>query len=157
MDARLKRIMGRFHPDGLCDQYFEQYKFENGEKQLLEIINKIESSPKVNDYISNCLNSRIFPSPKGLEVLMNTITYFMFSKEETLCLGALATFYLWKTNYIQSLGIDDVLEQESVEKPLAEICAELIYNCSINKYNKSDNFFLRFFKRITIIDRENPE
>ena len=85
---------------------------------------------------------------------MNTINYFLFSKEETLCLGGLATFILWRDRFMSKERVSDVLKQEKNDLLLTPVCSELIYNCSVNKINQSDNFFLRFQKRIIRIVRE---
>ena len=78
----------------------------------------------------------------------------MFSKEETLCLGGLATFIIWRNRFMIKEDVFDALEQEKIDHLFTPICSELINNCSINKYNKLDNFFLRFQKRIFKIAKE---
>ena len=140
--------MLNFTSDALANIFLEQYQFEIGEKKCIEIVRKVEDSEKVNQYIKNIINGDLKPSPKGLMILMNTISYFMFAKEETLCLGGLATFSLWKShcgaikNYFDDGNLED-----------ARICADFIMECSKNKYNKSDNFFTRFFRKIDEIGR----
>ena len=85
---------------------------------------------------------------------MNTVSYFMFSKEETLCLGALATFVLWRNRWMIKNNIWDVLEQEEIDNTLIEICVQLIDNCKVNKYNKLNNFFIRFERKIVLLARQ---
>lgn len=153
-DYQAIKYMCLFTPEGLANQFMEQYQFEYGQKKVIEIVRKIENSEKVNEYLYNILTDNIKPSAKGLEILMNTISYFMFSKEETLCLGALATFILWRNRYMIQKDIYDALEQEEIDLQLTPICVELLNNCSKNKYNKFDNFFLRFQKRIFKIAQE---
>ena len=154
LDYNTIKYMNLFTPEALANEFMEQYQYEFGQKKVIEIVRKIEDSDKVNDYLNKILSDNIKPSAKGLETLMNTISYFMFSKEETLCLGGLATFILWRNRFIIKEDIFDAIEQENIDHYLAPICSELINNCSINKYNKSDNFFLRFQKRIIKIARE---
>jgi NADH:ubiquinone oxidoreductase subunit E len=154
LDYNTIKYMNLFTPEALANEFMEQYQYEFGQKKVIEIVRKIEDSDKVNDYLNSILSDRIKPSAKGLETLMNTISYFMFSKEETLCLGGLATFIIWRNRFMVNEDIFDALEQEKIDHLLTPICSELINNCSINKYNKSDNFFLRFQKRIFKIARE---
>ncbi len=154
LDYNTIKYMNLFTPEALANEFMEQYQYEFGQKKVVEIVRKIEDSDKVNYYLNNILSDNIKPSAKGLETLMNTISYFMFSKEETLCLGGLATFILWRNRYMNKENIFDVLEQEEIDVLLTPICSQLINNCSINKYNKSDNFFLRFQKRIIKTVRE---
>ena len=146
--------MNLFTPDALANEYIEQYAYEHGQKKAIKIIRKVEDSVKVKHYLNSIVHDTLKPSAKGLETLMNTINYFMFSKEETLCLGGLATFVLWRDRFMSKERVSDVLEQEKIDHLLTPICSELIYNCSVNKINQSDNFFLRFQKRIIRIVRE---
>lgn len=154
LDYQAIKFMSLFTPEALTNQFMEQYQYEYGQKKVIEIVRKVDDSEKVNSYLSSILTDNIRPSAKGLETLMNTISYFMFSKEETLCLGGLATFILWRNKFMIRENIYDAIEQEIIDRDLTPICVSLINNCSINKYNKSDNFFLRFEKRIFKIARE---
>jgi hypothetical protein len=153
-DGRIIEIMLEFTPEALAGEFAELYKFEHGEKKVIEIIRKVENSKKVQQYLNNILSQGIKPSAKGLETLMNTISYFMFSKEETLCLGGLSCFILWRNKWMILNNIWDVTEQQSIDEQLVTICVDLINNCSANKYNKYDNFFLRFERKIAAIARE---
>lgn len=147
-------ILLHFSPDALTEIYLEQYKYEFGEKKLREVIEKIEYSPKVNDFITTLIQRNFNPKAKEIEILMNTISYFMFSKEETLCLGGLATIVLWQNKRIIYNGVQNEEENNEFENKVTQICVSLISNCSQNKYNKSNNFFQRFIKKINIIGRE---
>ena len=146
--------MNLFIPNALVNEYIEQYAYEYGQKKVIKIIRKVEDSVKVKHYLNSIVHDTLKPSAKGLETLMNTINYFLFSKEETLCLGGLATFVLWRDRFMSEERVFDVLEQEKNDQLLTPICSELIYNCSVNKINQSNNFFLRFEKRIIRIVRE---
>ena len=146
--------MNLFTPNALANEYIEQYAYEYGQKKVIKIIRKVEDSVKVKHYLNSIVHDSLKPSAKGLETLMNTINYFLFSKEETLCLGGLATFVLWRDRFMSKERVSDVLKQEKNDLLLTPVCSELIYNCSVNKINQSDNFFLRFQKRIIRIVRE---
>jgi len=152
-DTDIVEIMLRFTPEGLSKQFMEQYQFEYGEKKVIEIVRKVEGAKSVQDYLNGLLSKNIKPSAKGLEILMNTISYFTFSKEETLCLGGLACFVMWRNQWMYHNNISDIIEQEAIDEELITICVQLINSCSQNKYNKSDNFFTRFRRRIGNIAR----
>ena len=147
-DGRINEIMVQFTPEALSSQFMVQYQFEYGEKKVIEIVRKVEGAKNVQDYLNRLLSEKIKPSAKGLEVLMNTISYFTFSKEETLCLGGLACFMMWRNRWMYYNDISDLMEEEAIDKELVIICVQLINNCSANKYNKLDNFFARFQRRI---------
>lgn len=154
IDAGILQTMSRFTPEALATQFMEQYQFEYGEKKVLEIVRKVEYSEKVQQYLNSILSEDIKPSAKGLERVMNSMSYFMFSKEETLCLGGLACFILWRNRWMIKNNIYDVLEQEAIDETLISTCVQFIDNCSTNKYNKNNNFFMRFERRIVDIARE---
>lgn len=154
MDARIKEIMLMFTPEALSTQFMELYQYEYGEKKIIEIIHNVENNEKIQQYLNNILNNDLKPTAKELEILMNTVSYFMFSKEETLCLGALATFVLWRNRWMIKNNIWDVLEQEEIDNTLIEICVQLINNCKVNKYNKLNNFFIRFERKIVLLARQ---
>lgn len=154
MDARIKEIMLMFTPEALSTQFMELYQYEYGEKKIIEIIHNVENNERIQQYLNNILNNDLKPTAKELEILMNTVSYFMFSKEETLCLGALATFILWRNRWMIKNNIWDVLEQEEIDNTLIEICVQLIDNCKVNKYNKLNNFFIRFERKIVLLARQ---
>lgn len=154
MDARIKEIMLMFTPEALSTQFMELYQYEYGEKKIIEIIHNVENNEKIQQYLNNILNNDLKPTAKELEILMNTVSYFMFSKEETLCLGALTTFVLWRNRWMIKNNIWDVLEQEEIDNTLIEICVQLIHNCKVNKYNKLNNFFIRLERKIVLLARQ---
>lgn len=154
MDARIKKIMLMFTPEALSTQFMELYQYEYGEKKIIEIIHNVENNEKIQQYLNNILNNDLKPTAKELEILMNTVSYFVFSKEETLCLGALATFVLWRNRWMIKNNIWDVLEKEEIDNKLIEICVQLIDNCKVNKYNKLNNFFIRFERKIVLLARQ---
>ncbi len=155
LDYTIIEKMRKFTSVALADVFFEQYKYEYGERKTVEIIHKVEDSEKVQNYLQSIILRDIKPSAKGLETLMNTISYFMFSKEETLCLGGLACFVLWRNKWMIHNDVFDALEQIEIDKTHVDICIELINNCSTNKYNKYNNFFYRFQTKIVQICRED--
>jgi hypothetical protein len=154
IDARIKEVMLMFTPEALSTQFMELYQYEYGEKKIIEILHNVENNDKIQKYINSNLINDLKPTAKELEILMNTVSYFMFSKEETLCLGALATFVLWRNRWMIKNNIWDVLEQEEIDNKLIEICVQLIDNCKVNKYNKLNNFFIRFERKIVLIARQ---
>ena len=153
LDGGILRDMLKFTPDGLINEFWEQYKYEYGEKKAIEIVRKVEDSDKIQQYLQFILNDDIKPSPKGLERVMNSTSYFMFSKEETLCLGGLTCFLMWRNRWMIKNNVSGALEKERIDHQIVNICVEFIDNCSINKYAKYDNFFLRFQRRIVKLER----
>ena len=143
-----------FTPEALIEHFASHYEFEYGGKKIIEIVEKVESSEKIRDYLIQILREGVSPSPKGLELVMNTNNYFMFSKEETLCLGGLICFLKWRNLFFAQNDFDVFGTEEIDLIKFTPICAEFIRLCERNKYNKSDNFFLRFQKKINLLNRK---
>jgi hypothetical protein len=147
-------VIQNFTADALTEVYIDIYKYEYGEKKAREVIAKIEGSNKINQYISALLIKNVTPSVKGIQTLMNSIAYFIFSKEETLCLGGLATIILWRNMWIIH---NDVSDNETIiedfDSRVVTICIALIEDCSKNKFNKGDSFFTKFYRKIDQIGR----
>ncbi len=141
--------MLKFEPGRLCNIFCEEFIKEYGENKSKEIVYKIEDSEKVIYYLDQILNKNIKPSPEGLGTLLNTITYFIFSKAETLCMGGLAIMTRWKVR-----AIDDKYNDIFSKDEIVEICADFIILCSKLKMFKSSNTFQHFFNRIDQIGRE---
>lgn len=149
MTSSTYNTMLKFEPGRLNDIFCEEFIKEYGENKLKEIVYKIEDSEKVNYYLNQILNENIKPSPQGLGTLLNSITYFIFSKAETLCMGGLAIMTLWKAK-----AIDDQYNDIFTKDEIVEICADYIILCSKLKMFKSNNTFQHFFNRIDQIGRE---
>ncbi|MBX2897561.1 MAG: hypothetical protein KF763_19125 [Cyclobacteriaceae bacterium] len=150
MDKFTLTAMQNFTPDALTEIYINLYNYEYGEKKVREVISKVEGSDKINKYISILLISNKRPSIKDIETLLNSISYFIFSKEETLCLGGLATIILWRNFWIaRNGGFDNATED--FDSQALTICIALIEDCYKNKFNKGENFFTRFYKKINQI------
>ena len=139
--------MLEFEPSSLIDIFCKEYIKEYGENKATEIIHKIVDSDKVNYYINQISTENIKPSPQGLGALLNTITYFIFSKAETLCMGGLFTLYRWRASV-------DPFNEIFSDDEIVEICADYIILCSRLKMFKSSNIFQHFFNRIDQIGRE---
>jgi hypothetical protein len=133
-------------PEVLPMLFLEQYQFEFGEKKSLEIAEKIQSSEKVFLYINQMLMAKLNPAPKDLILLMNSIPYFMFAKEETLCLGGLIVLSKWMSN---TFDINNLYGSNAAA--ITKICADFIIECNENKYKKSNNMFTRLFDKIGMI------
>ena len=140
-------IMQRFTPEALIDVYSNKYIFEHGEKKLAEVVQKVESSPTAIQFINFHLQNGRIPAPKDLQLILNTMRYFMFSKAETLCLGGLAIILLLKMK-------KDMLNDTYLEEDVVECCAQFILDISKTKTNFRENFFGRFFSEIDRIGRE---
>ena len=88
--------------------YLEYYKYHYGQSKIDEVKRKIQNSNTVKKLFEE---SRI--RRKDYVIAMNSITYFMFSKKETIILGALIALKLWNEtiNSFYYLASEDRLAQ----------------------------------------------
>lgn len=153
MNPYAKKVMHEFTPDALGEIFLQQYKYEYGEQKLRDVVSKVENSPKVHRYIDSLLATETIPKAAEIEILLNSIAYFMFSKEETLCLGGLAIVSLWQSRWIEYNNFPSDELRETMESRLIIPYVDLISRCSQNKYLKEANFFTRFSEEIDRIGK----
>ena len=75
--------------------YLEYYKYHYGQSKIDEVKRKIQNSNTVKKLFEESRIRRGVLTGKDYVIAMNSITYFMFSKKETIILGALIALKLW--------------------------------------------------------------
>jgi hypothetical protein len=141
-------LMLKFGPQKLFEEFAQQYIIEYGNAKFEKIASIVRSSPNIDIYINNVISNNSYPKADDLQYVMNTHSYFMWSKEESLCLGALGVILRWSGTIYD--GYDE--EKERIE---IMAMAKLIDNCSRLKYNKINNFFDRFYRRLRLIEKQS--
>jgi hypothetical protein len=135
--------IGQLDPWTTIQIFKDNYIYHHGEKKALEVLNTVESSDRIFRFINEASKDNQVPSSKTIELLMNSVSYFMLSRAETLCLGGLFTYKLWynKTGQLVELDYsdDDFLLYE---------LANLIVNCSEQKFTSKGNVFIDFFNNV---------
>lgn len=139
----------RFNPERLVDIFGQQFLADFGLVKMKEIHEKTESSPKINNYLQQVGYNSYRPTHTGIISTLNTTTYFIFSKGETLCIGALFVLVNWNAQFNED---NTVLSENDVTK----VAADIIKYCSEIKLSQKENLFSRFFKEIEEIGRD-PE
>ena len=137
-------LMLNFGPQKLFEEFAQQYIIEYGNKKFEKIASIIKTSENINVYINNVIENNSYPNADDLQYVMNTHTYFMWSKEETLCLGALGVILRWSGSIYEGYS----KEQDELE---TMAMAKMIDKCSRLKYNQFNSFFDRFFRRLRLI------
>ncbi len=79
----------------LLDLVFNYFIREHGELKLRKIYEKIMKSNKVSGFISKVRFMNIVPGSKDYLGCLNETTYFLFSKNSTLAIGALFALQRW--------------------------------------------------------------
>ena len=93
--------------------YLEYYKYHYGQSKMDEVKRKIQNSNTVKKLFEESRIRRGVLTGKDYVIAMNSITYFMFSKKETIILGALIALKLWNEtiNSFYYLASEDRLAQ----------------------------------------------
>lgn len=143
-------LMLEFGPGKLMEEFAEQYVVEYGQSKFKKIADLIRTSSIVNNYISQIVDSNSKPDPKSLRSFLNSQGYFKWSKQETICLGALGIISRWSGRMYT--GYDKKKDQQETE-----VIAKLIDYCSRQKYNQGNNFFDRFYRRLRLIVDSNED
>lgn len=141
--------MLKFGPGMLSEEFVKQYIFEYGEKKFQKIVEVVQTSQKIKEYLNNVIASSVTPSAKGLQNLLNSHPYFLFAKEETICVGCLGVITRWEGMYYIKTGSH---YDGRYDELVTEVMVSVIDQCQSLKYVQSDNFFKRFFKRLKEIE-----
>lgn len=140
-------LMLKFGPEKLFEEFAKQYIIEYGNTKFEKVAEIVKSSDKIDSYINNVIINSSSPNADDLQYLMNSHSYFMWSKEETLCLGALGVILRWSGSIYNGYSQEkDELETRAI--------ARLIDKCSRLKYNQFNSFFDRFYRRLRLIETQ---
>ncbi len=94
--------------------YLEYYKYHYGQSKIDEVKKeRFKNSNTVKKLFEESRIRRGVLTGKDYVIAMNSITYFMFSKKETIILGALIALKLWNEtiNSFYYLASEDRLAQ----------------------------------------------
>jgi hypothetical protein len=145
-------LMMQFGPGKLFEEFAQQYIIEYGMDKLQKIASIVRNSDTITSYVqTKVINGRV-PTFDELQYLLNSHSYFMWAKEETICLGALGVIQRWSgashTDYSQ--------EKYNLE---TKIMSEVIDQSARLKYNQFNSFFQRYYRRLKLaVDSiEKPE
>ena len=115
--------------------YLEYYKYHYGQSKIDEVKRKIQNSNTVKKLFEESSIRRGVLTGKDYVIAMNSITYFMFSKKETIILGALIALRLWNEtiNSFYYLASEDRL-------------AQITYKIFQNLFNLNEKYISTLFK-----------
>ncbi len=139
-----------FAPEELIVLYLGLYNQEYGNKKGLEIVSKIKSSKKIQEFITRLRIEKLPPADDGFITIVNSIPYFFFSKGETLGYGALFAIREW-------------MEQSSNDsiqlnyRTLHNVVVETIFRAEKTKVNLSGNltFFNKYYNLLEEVAKVN--
>ena|ERR1700761_2788085 len=127
--------------DKLIDLVTKDYYDEYGEYRIQEIFTKLEKSNRIQEYIDSrtCTSS---PNAKEIISLLNTIPFFIFSRQQSKCVAALHILLMWENRYNHG---EDALN--NIE--LMSISSEIIQTTLKGKILLEKLLNQVFFKQLT--------
>ena len=129
-----------FSIEDLFLAYSGLYADEHGMKKVKEIEAKVEDSRNMHNLVFNTIHGRDIPPVDDFLAILNTVPYFIFSKAETACLGALIAM----RGCIY--GINPNLADERSGK-WHEMTVDTIYKCHGQKVS-SNSFFDNYYRQL---------
>lgn len=138
-----------FRAEELIAIFIDFFIEEYGAKKSREIVDKIYYSPKILKFINTLRTDKLSPGTDGFINIVNSIPYFLFSKGETLCMGALVAIQKWLNE-----SADDTFRIS--DEHIHNFVTETIFKADKTKIHLSgSNFFDKYYKRIENIINEN--
>lgn len=139
----MRDLLIRFSAEKIFSEFTQQYIIENGKDKFEQLSNIVRYSTKVRNYIQWLYNNSKRPRMDELQEIINSHSFFLWSKEETVCMGALEIVVKWHDEKNQ------VSSPEEIEI-IKVIMINIIDECSRLKYNKFENFFKRYYRRMIL-------
>ena len=100
----------------LLEHTYSSYAREFGERKLKKIIYKVGTSKKVEGFISESKFNRVPPHFDYIIQMLNEIPYFIFSRGQTLVVGAMLALQKWdeEVNMDNSILSEEELRQRAL-------------------------------------------
>lgn len=138
----MRELLLRFSTEKIFSEFTQQYIIENGQDKFDKLSNIIRYSITVRNYIELLNRGSKRPRIEDIQKVLNSHNFFLWSKEETVCMGSLEIIIRWAD------------EKTDLKSEDIEIIKFLIINAidesSRLKYNKLENFFKRFYRRMML-------
>lgn len=119
-----------------------QYIYENGESKTISIMKKLADSQKVTDLSTRMCLAGDIASASELIYFVNGLSFFLFSKSETICLATISIAVLRFRAYGE-------LITDSINNDIVAYILEVCYKCERMKFNRSDTYYTRVYKKLT--------
>ena len=94
----------------------ENYIREYGERKYRKVLSKIHSSKKIGNLIHQSQIKQLSPNKNDFLYCLNEVPFFMFSKADTLAIGAVLALELWHNTlnqdyyYLDEYNLNRVFE-----------------------------------------------
>ena len=112
----------------LVSDYCQEYQTEFGKRKFEKIYHKIQTSNKISKLLFEAKQKRVVPNKKDYLHSLNEVPYFIFSKADTLALGALLALERWNNECNKIIVFAD-------QDLLKKIACQILEECSKIKLN----------------------
>jgi hypothetical protein len=99
---------------------------EYGERKYRKIFLKVHTSNKIRNLINQSLYKRMAPNKNDFLYSLNEIPFFIFSRADTLAMGALLSLELWHTTLNQNYSFLNEFELNNLFEAIIEDCDKMI-------------------------------
>lgn len=107
----------------LVSDYCQEYQKEFGNRKFDKIYHKIQTSNKISKLLLEAKQKRVVPNKNDYLYSLNEVPYFIFSKAETLALGAILALERWNSECNNVIVFAD-------QELLKEIACKILEDCS---------------------------
>lgn len=109
-------------------EFSNEFQREFGERKLNTISEKIINSKKLAKLFTVSREKGLMPNQKDYLHCLHEIPYFMFSKAETLAMGALLALYRWNQECNPNHLLGDENRMQFVAQGILSECGQLKLN-----------------------------
>lgn len=127
--------------NSIYELFLSRYIKEFDLERAIKVSQEIESSSHIKDYINALMFDNLFPNYLDIVHNLNSSSYFLLSKGETICLASLIILEYWNQGFNEN-------SKFVAPKNVTQIAINIINQCSRLKSDKADNLFTRFYQDI---------
>jgi hypothetical protein len=138
----------------LVEVFNDLYKLEYGQTKLNDIIKSVSSDVRMKGTLQSMMAQRIDVNAGAILKLLNTKTTFVFSKSETLCVGAMEVVMVWhklyldKIKFVTALAYENTELLEGLDKIPRQLIVDVVLACNNLKSGIGRNFFDKYYDLI---------
>lgn len=107
------------------EDYFETFSIEFGKRKFEKIYRKVFTSNKISNLIFISNQSMVPPNKNDFLYSLNEIPFFIFSKADTLALGALLALERWNIECNKNLNLLDTDDLKNTAVKILIDCKKL--------------------------------
>jgi hypothetical protein len=141
----------------LVEAFQRFYRFEYGHKKLSDTISSGRDDATIKSALRSIVVNRKLVDANTILSIMNTKRYFIFSKAETLCVGAMEAVMIWYESFLEiaksvkDLGLQNSEPLEKIDRMLTQLIVDVVFTCGKLNTGIGRNFFDKYYELIASI------